>query len=165
MYDALPKPNLNDATLNECLENVLPLQSILWDVLFKNIMNPVALISSGLEKSIPADKNKKIWKGYFKISLDKKQNIPDSEILRFTRLVFRLIQSPFIIDPTPQNHLSKSEKTYPKEIEEIKNIMYVDALISAGNHENEVFTLRITQKQYLKRANFYYTNGIQTIPG
>ena len=43
--------------------------------------------------------------------------------------------------------------------------MYVDALISAGNHENEVFTLRITQKQYLRRADFYYTNGIQTIPG
>ena len=43
--------------------------------------------------------------------------------------------------------------------------MYIDDMISGGNNEAEVVYLRIAQKQYLKRSDLYYKNGIQIIPG
>ena len=116
----------------------------------------------GFEESISTDKNKGMRERHFKISLDKK---PKRFWYWFTRLVFGLIQSPFILEAILQSHLSKYEKTYPKEIEVVKKSMYIDDMISGGNNEAEVVYLRIAQKQYLKRSDLYYKNGIQIIPG
>ena len=84
----------------------------------------------------------------------KNQNVPDAEILRFTRLVFGPIQSPFILEATLQSNLSKYEKTYPTEIEEIKSSMYVEDLISRGNNETEVVHLKNKSKIIFKEGGF-----------
>ena len=97
-------------------------------------------------------------KGHFKVSLDKKLKRfwywTFLIILRFTRLVFGLVQSPFNLEAILQSHLSKHEKTYPKEIEEIKNGMYVDDMISGGNNEAEVVYLKNSAKTIFKEGGF-----------
>ena len=55
------------------------------------------------------------------------------EILRYTRLVFGLIQFPFILGGTLQEHLETYIEKYPIEVAEIKDDLYVDDLISGGN--------------------------------
>ena len=105
----------------------------------------------GFEESISTDKNKGMRKRHFKISLDKK---PKRFWYWFTRLVFGLIQSPFILEAILQSHLSKYEKTYPKEIEEMKNSMYVDDMISGGNNEAEVVYLKNSAKTIFKEGGF-----------
>ena len=46
------------------------------------------------------------------------------------------------------------KKTYPKEIEEIKNSMYVDDMISGGNNEAEVVYLKNSAKTIFKEGGF-----------
>ena len=46
------------------------------------------------------------------------------------------------------------KKIYPKEIEEIKNSMYVDDMISGGNNEAEVVYLKNSAKTIFKEGGF-----------
>ena len=43
VFDASVKPNDKSPSLNDCLETGPPLQNLLWDVLVRNRMKPVAL--------------------------------------------------------------------------------------------------------------------------
>ena len=43
VYDASSKPNMNGPSLSECLEKGPPLLNMLWDVLVRSRMKPVAL--------------------------------------------------------------------------------------------------------------------------
>lgn len=66
-------------------------------------------------------KNNRMWKGYFKISLDKKPkhlSYRNSKIYKISIRAY--IVYLFIFEATLQSHLNKYEKPYPKEIEEIK---------------------------------------------
>ena len=155
---------MNEPSLNECLEKSLLLQNRLWDVLIRSKMKPVALCAD-LRKAFLQIRIRECERNIFRFHWIKKQNVSDTEILRFTRFVFWLIQSSVILEAILQSCLSKYGKTYPKEIKEIKNSMYVDDIISGGNNEAEVVYLRIAPKKYLKRADLYYINDIQIIPG
>ena len=151
--DASSKPNMNEPSLNECLEKGPPLQNMLRDALVRNRMKPVALCAD-LRKAFLQIRIRKCRKNILRFHWIKNQNVSDTEILRFTRLVFGLIQSPFILEAILQSHLSKYEKTYPKEIEEIKNSMYVDDMISGGNNEAEVVYLKNSAKTIFKGGGF-----------
>ena len=43
VFDASAKPKEDSPSLNECLETGPPLQNLLWDVLVRNRLKPVAL--------------------------------------------------------------------------------------------------------------------------
>ena len=108
MYDASSKPNMNEPSLNECLEKGPPLQNMLRDVLVRNRMKPVALCAD-LRKAFLQIRIRKCRKDILRFHWIKNQNVSDTEILRFTRLVFGLIQSPLILEAILQSHLSKYE--------------------------------------------------------
>ena len=65
----------------------------------------------------------------------------DRDALRFhwikerdpNQIVFGLIQFPFILGGTLQEHLETYIEKYPIEVAEIKDDLYVDDLISGGN--------------------------------
>ena len=116
-------------------------------------MKPVALCAD-LRKAFLQIRIRECERDILRFYWIKNQNVSDTEILRFTRLVFGLIQSPFILEAILQSHLSKYEKTYPKEIEEIKNSMYVDDMISGGNNEAEVVYLKNSAKTIFKEGGF-----------
>ena len=153
MYDASSKPNMNEPSLNECLEKSLLLQNRLWDVLIRSKMKPVALCAD-LRKAFLQIRIRECERNIFRFHWIKKQNVSDTEILRFTRFVFWLIQSSFILEAILQSCLSKYGKTYPKEIKEIKNSMYVDDMISGGNNEAEVVYLKNSAKTIFKGGGF-----------
>ena len=113
MYDASSKPNINEPSLNECLEKGPPPQNMLWDVLVRNRMKPVALCTD-LRKAFLQIRIRECERDILRFHWIKNQNVSDTEILRFTRLVFGLIQSPFILEAILQSHLSKYEKNLSK---------------------------------------------------
>ena len=132
-YYASSKQNMNESSLNECLKKGSPLQNMLWDVLVRNRMKPVALCAD-LRKAFLQTRIRVCERDILRFHRIKNQSVSDTEILRFMRLVFGLIQSPFILEATLQIHISKYEKTYPKETEEIKNSIFADDMISGGNN-------------------------------
>ena len=76
------------------------------------------------------------------------------EINRFTRLVFGLTQSPFILDATIKVHFHNYLTNCPKVRENISGDIYVDNLTSGGNTVGEVEVLKQNVKSYLKKGGF-----------
>ena len=64
------------------------------------------------------------------------------EINRFTRLVFGLAQSPFILEGTLKEHFQYYINEYPTLIEAISEDMYVDDLVSGSNTIEEVEVIK-----------------------
>ena len=80
------------------------------------------------------------------------------EILRFTRLVFGLTQSPFILEGTLKKHFENYRKTFKKSIKIIENDMYVDDLVTVLKKSKK---LNKTQYNYSKKGVSIYISGIQ----
>ena len=64
------------------------------------------------------------------------------EINRFTRLVFGLTQSPFILEGTLKEHFQYYINEYPTLIEAISEDKYVDDLVSGSNTIDEVEVIK-----------------------
>ena len=116
-------------------------------------MKPIAWCAD-LRKAFLHIRIRKCKRDILRFRWIKNQNVSDTKFLRFKRLVFGLIQSPFILEATLQSHLSKYAKIYPKEIEGIKNSMYVNDMISGGDNEAEVVHLKNNAKAIFQEGVF-----------
>ena len=76
------------------------------------------------------------------------------EVLQFTCALFGLVQSPFLLGGTLQQHLESLKERYPKEVEEIKRSMYVDDLITGGVTKGKVRDLKQTAIAVFGEAQF-----------
>ena len=54
------------------------------------------------------------------------------ETLRFTRVVFGLAPSPYLLQGVIESHLDVWSEQYPKEVEHLGRSMYMDDLLSRG---------------------------------
>ena len=64
------------------------------------------------------------------------------EIYRFTRLVFGITQSPFILKGTLKEHFQYYNNEYPTLIEAISEDMYAGDLVSGSNTLEEVEVIK-----------------------
>ena len=64
------------------------------------------------------------------------------EINKFTRLLFGLTQSPFILEGTLKEHFQCYINEYPTLIEAISEDMYEDDLVSGSNTIDEVEVIK-----------------------
>ena len=76
------------------------------------------------------------------------------EVLRFTRALFGLVQSPFLLSGTLQYHLQGLKGRYPKEVDKILKSLYVDDLITGGETTKEVCHLKNTAVAIFGEAGF-----------
>ncbi|PFX28961.1 hypothetical protein AWC38_SpisGene6275 [Stylophora pistillata] len=70
--------------------------------------------------------------GCREIALDHRLAIQASEILRFTRALFGLAPSPFLLGGVIKQHLEACRTENPDLVREIEKTLYVDDLISGG---------------------------------
>ena len=78
---------------------------------------------------------------------------------KFVRLVFGLIQSPFILEATFKVHFHDYLTNHPKITENISNYMYVDDLTSGGNTVGKVEIFNRNVKSYFKKVVSVYTSS------
>ena len=64
----------------------------------------------------------------------KDREILGTVVLVFTRLMFGLSASPFVLEGTIKHHLGWYEKEQPETVIELKQSMYVDDLIGGGDN-------------------------------
>ena len=136
VYDASAKSETG-VSLNECLEKGPPLQKLLWDILIRARFRPIVLCAD-IEKAFLQISIKNEDRNSLKFHWVNNLNDLVVKILRFTRLVFGLIQSPFILEGTLQEHFKNCFTKYQKLIERIKDDMYVDDLVTGGETTQEV---------------------------
>ena len=86
------------------------------------------------------------------------------EILRFTRLVFGLTQSPFILQGSLKKHFENYRGSFKELIKIIEDDMYVDDLVTGGNNLEEVKEIKQSSVQLLKKGSFSLHKWNSNVP-
>ena len=61
---------------------------------------------------------------------------------RFTKLVFGLTQSPFMLEGTLKQHFQRYMNEYPIVIQKFQNVIYINDLVSGGPNLAEIENLK-----------------------
>ena len=86
------------------------------------------------------------------------------EINRFTRLVFGLTQSLFILDGTLKEHFQYYINKYPTLIEAISEDMYLDDLVTGSNTIEEVEVIKQKFIELFRKGGFNLHKWHSNIP-
>lgn len=153
VFDASAKESDESPSLNDCLETGPPLQNLLWNVLVRNRLKPIAL-AADLKKAFLQVLIRAEDRDVLRFHWIRNKDPSDIEVLRFTRALFGLVQSPFLLAATLKQHLKALRERYPQEIDELEKCLYVDDIISGGCTSDEVLNLKQTTISVFEEAKF-----------
>ena len=163
VFDASAKGTEKSPSLNDCLEPGPTLQNLLWNVLVRNRLKAVA-ICGDLKQAFLQVRIKEEDRDVLRFHWIKDKDPNKIEILRFTRALFGLVQSPFLLAATIEEHLKRYEDSYPIEIAEIRQSLYVDDVISGGSTIEEAKHLKETAKSVFQEARFELHKWHSNVP-
>ena len=154
VYDASAKSQ-NEPSLNDCLLPGPALTPLIFDILLRFRLHRVALIGD-LEKAflnVEVDPEQRNLLRFLWIN-DISSSNPEVIIFRFTRLVFGLVCSPFILNVTLRNHLSKYENIDPDFVNTVVRALYVDDFASGKDSVKDCFELYGKLKLRFREGGF-----------
>ena len=163
MYDASSRPDPDSPSLNECLEVGPSLHTKLREILIRNRMQPIALIAD-LKQAFLQIRVREQDRDVLRFHWIKDRLTKAMEILRFTRPLFGLIQSPFLLDGTTECHLDLCKEEFPETVLEILKSMYVDDIISGGSVMSKVELFKAELIEIFKRAKFELHKWNSNVP-
>ncbi|XP_078368252.1 uncharacterized protein LOC144652094 [Oculina patagonica] len=131
VYDASAKENPSQPSLNDCLHPGPPLQNLLWNVLIRARFYPV-LLAGDLQKAFLQVRIKEEERDALRFHW-KPRDQSAIETYRFTRALFGLTSSPFLLGGVIQQHLDAWEQREPELVAQIRKSLYVDDLISGAS--------------------------------
>ena len=95
---------------------------------------------------------------YKDISVDK----PEIQVLKFTRVVFGVGPSPYLLNATIAQHLRLFEEMYPSTVQKIKQSIYVDDVVMGATSVREAYSLYKESKEIFGMGGFnlrkFFTN-------
>ena len=130
VYDGSARASDGVPSLNDCLHAGPPLQNKLWSVLVRGRFNPVA-VTGDLQKAFLQVRIREADRDAMRFHWRRDEHSP-LETLRFTRALFGLTSSPFLLGGVIEAHLSNWEEKEPEVVERIRKELYVDDLISGS---------------------------------
>ena len=116
-YDVSAKPTKASPLLNECLEVGPALQNTLWNVLTRCRLKSVALTGDLKQAFLQIRINKDDRDSLIFHWIKDRKTL---ETVVFTRLMFRLSPSPFVLEGTIKYHLEQYKKDQPETVMEVK---------------------------------------------
>ncbi len=154
VYDASARPSETSPSLNDCLLTGPPLHNQLWSVLVRNRFNPVAL-TGDLRKAFLQIVIREADRDALRFHWIRDLQSTEMEVLRFTRVVFGLTSSPFLLNGVIAQHLESIEPRYPESVAEIRKNLYVDDLISGGPTTEKAANLKRDAVEIFEDAQFH----------
>ena len=85
---------------------------------------------------------------------DATRDSPDLRVYRFTRVVFGVSSSPFLLNATIRFHLQKYLESNERLVDQLLRSTYVDDIISGGRTEDEVLELYTESKKIFREGGF-----------
>ena len=154
VYDASSKRD-GEVSLNDCLNQGPSLFPLIFDVLLRFRLHKVALIGD-IEKAFlniqvreeERDLLRFLW--YEDINSDQ----PDLVKFRFTRLVFGLVSSPFVLNATVRYHLKNFAKEDTQFTQKVIDSLYVDDFASGEDSDEEGLKLYQKLKACFRAGGF-----------
>jgi hypothetical protein len=128
VYNASSRENPQEPSLNDCLYAGPSLQNRLWNVLVRMRLHPVA-VTGGIKQAFLQVRIRKAERDSLRFHWkSNKQSLV--ETLRFTRALFGLVCSAFLLGGIVERHLESREEREPELVAETRRSLYVDDLLS-----------------------------------
>ena len=140
MYDASAKAHPNAVSLNDCLYPGPTLQNKMWNVLFRSRVHPIAVVGD-LKQAFLQVRIRGADRDALRFHW-KQGKHSEIETLRFTRALFGLAPSPFLLGGVIEHHLDTWEAREPHVVAELWKSLYVHDLISGGTTVEEAKELK-----------------------
>ena len=163
VYDASAKSD--GVALNDCLYAGPPLAENIFDVLLRFRVNQVAL-TGDIEKAFlmvgmaEEDRDKLRF-----LRVDDIDNpSPEIVVLRFTRVVFGVSSSTFLLNATIKHHIERYKEADPEFVEKFLRSIYVDDLSSGAPETNKGYELYLKSKLRLAEGGFNLRKFVSNSP-
>ena len=89
---------------------------------------------------------------------------PDIVKLRFTRVVFGVSSSPFLLNATVKHHLDKYLPSHPDLVKVLTRSMYVDDVVFGADTEEDAYALFKNSKEVLGHGSFNLRKFVTNSP-
>ena len=160
--DASAKEKENQPSLNDCLNPGPPLQNRLWDIHVRSRFYPV-LLTGDLKKAFLQVRIKNEERDSLRFRW-RPPNSSTTAVLRFTRALFGMTCSPFLLGGVISQHLCTWESQYPELIKEIRDGLYVDDLMTGGENAEITAEKKIIAAEVFKDASFTIHKWLSNVP-
>ena len=152
VYDASAREGANKPSLNDCLHPGPPLQNLLWSVLIRARFYPIAM-AGDIQKAFLQIRIKEEERDSLRFHW-RRPGHSETEVYRFTRALFGLTSSPFLLGGVISQHLARWEAQCPETVKEIRDGLYVDDLLTGGSTVEEVQAKKQTIIAVFEDATF-----------
>lgn len=148
VYDASAKTT--GPSLNDCLYTGPKFDQRIMDILLRFRTSRIAL-TADIERAFlqicVEEQDQDVLRFLWFDDITKQQ--PEVRTLKFTRVVFGVSASPFLLNATLRHHLKKYMATHPELVKRISESIYVDDVVSGAETEEEAFTMYRESKAML----------------
>ena len=85
---------------------------------------------------------------------DLKIDIPDVKVLRFTRMVFDVSTSLFLLKVTIKHHMEQHSTEYPELVSLFMRLVYADEISFGADDEESAFEMHAKSKENVRKERF-----------
>ena len=154
VYDASAKGS-NGLSLNNCLHKGPKFDQNIINILLRFRVHRIAF-SADIEKAFLmvgiAESDRDVLR--FLWVKDIHSSIPEIVLLRFTRVVFGVTASPFLLNATISHHLNQYREVDPDFVEKLSRSMYVDDVVTGADNYEEAYKLYERSESRLSKGGF-----------
>ena len=153
VYDASARTT--GPSLNDCLYTGPKFGQSIFDILLRFRLQQVAL-TGDIEKAFLMVSVTERDRDSLRFLWAAKPHVEPPEIitLRFTRVVFGVSSSPFLLNATVNHHLRTYHEADPSFVDKFLSSIYVDDLVSGSNDVKSAHELYVKSKLRLATAGF-----------
>ncbi|GBO06769.1 hypothetical protein AVEN_97837-1 [Araneus ventricosus] len=127
--------DVGEVSLNDCLHIGPNLYPDIFDLLLRFRLYPIAFTADIKQAFLQIEVNEKDRDvSRFLFTDDPTDGSKSPQIYRFTRVLFGVNSSPFMLAATIKHHLREYQGIYPETSDFLNNCIYVDDII--GGHQN-----------------------------
>ena len=153
VYDASAKST--GPSLNNCLYTGPKFDQKILDILLRFRTYKVALIAD-IEKAFlmvsMSESDRDVLRFLWYDDVAKEQ--PEVRVFRFTRVVFGVSSSPFLLNATISHHLNEFASSEPQLVRTLLRSTYVDDIVTGAKDEDDAYELYVKSKKMLKSGGF-----------
>jgi transposase InsO family protein len=153
VYDASARESSSQPSLNDCLNPGPPLQNHLWNILVRARFHPI-LLTGDLEKAFLQVRVKAEERDALRFHW-RAPGCDVTSVYRFTRALFGLTCSPFLLGGVLHEHLGRWEEKHPELVREVRDNLYVDDLMLGGDDATKVREKRSKAIEVFEDATFH----------
>lgn len=153
VYDASSK--VSGPSLNECLHAGPKFDQKILDILLRFRVHKIA-VAADIEKAFlmisMTEKDRDVLRFLWVDDVSKPN--PETIVLRFTRVVFGVASSHFLLNATIRHHLENHATIQPDLVSKLLRSTYVDDIVTGAESEEAAYELYKESKQLLRGAEF-----------